>query len=217
MAALIVRQDLIEEHLSDGRDWLMDTETPSLADMSVHYVWEWMLEFRALRYMKDLFDPAVIPATTAVCSLCSSHWLNYECQTNDCGLQWISRVSAYVSAALAEHKPVLDTISGARAAEMITAAVAEDPQIVGFDEAEAARIGLKRHQIVSVTPADNGKRERSLPTRRGYRRLTTRFNRQSSNCRQAGLIQQTGGMHRDPGHCWECILPFPKALLCCEA
>ncbi|KAI0751555.1 hypothetical protein C8Q80DRAFT_1157919 [Daedaleopsis nitida] len=127
--------DLIEEQLSDGREWLMDTETPSLADMSVHYVWEWMQQYRPLRHMKDLFDPAVIPATTG----------------------WINRVSAYVSAAHAEHKPVLDTISGARAAEVITAAAAEDLKVVGFDEAEAARIGLKRHQNVSVTPADNGK------------------------------------------------------------
>ncbi len=50
----------------DGRTWLMDTETPSLADVSVHYVWEWMQQFRPLRYLKDLFEPASIPATTAV-------------------------------------------------------------------------------------------------------------------------------------------------------
>ena len=44
----------------------MDTESPSLADISVHYVWEWMQQFRPLRYMQDLFDPSSIPATTAV-------------------------------------------------------------------------------------------------------------------------------------------------------
>ena len=44
----------------------MDTEAPGLADFSVHYVWEWMLDFRPLRHMKDLFDPAVFPATVAV-------------------------------------------------------------------------------------------------------------------------------------------------------
>lgn len=59
-------QDLIEEQLSDGREWLMDTETPSLADLSVHYIWEWMQQFRLLRHLKDLFEPAVIPATAAV-------------------------------------------------------------------------------------------------------------------------------------------------------
>ena len=59
-------QALLEEQLVDGRDWLMDTETPSLADLSVHYVWEWMLEFRPLRHLKDLFDPAVFPRTVAV-------------------------------------------------------------------------------------------------------------------------------------------------------
>lgn len=59
-------QDLIEGQLSDGREWLMDTETPSLADLSVHYIWEWMQQFRPLRHLKDLFEPAVIPATAAV-------------------------------------------------------------------------------------------------------------------------------------------------------
>ena len=44
-------QALLEEQLVDGRDWLMDTETSSLADLSVHYVWEWMLEFRPLRHL----------------------------------------------------------------------------------------------------------------------------------------------------------------------
>ena len=57
---------MLEEQLSDGREWLMDTESPGLADLSVHYVWEWMLQFRPLRHMKDLFDPTVFPATVAV-------------------------------------------------------------------------------------------------------------------------------------------------------
>ena len=51
---------------------------------------------------------------------------------------------------------MLDTISGAQAAENITSSIAEDPKVVGFDEVEAARLGVKLKQTVSVTPADNG-------------------------------------------------------------
>ncbi|RPD66735.1 hypothetical protein L226DRAFT_498293 [Lentinus tigrinus ALCF2SS1-7] len=126
---------LIEEQLADRRTWLMDTETPGLADISIHYVWEWMQQFRPLRYMQDLFDPASIPATTA----------------------WITRMSEYIAASNAAQKLVLGTIPGAQAAENITSSVAEDPKVVGFDEVEASRLGVKLQQIVSVTPSDNGK------------------------------------------------------------
>ncbi|KAI0722226.1 hypothetical protein C8T65DRAFT_600032 [Cerioporus squamosus] len=126
---------LSEEQLADGRTWLMDTETPSLADVSVHYVWEWMQQFRPLRYMKDLFDPASIPATAA----------------------WIARMSEYIAASNAAQKLVLGSISGEHAAETITASITEDPQVVGFDEVEVSRLGLKPQQTVSVTPSDNGK------------------------------------------------------------
>lgn len=52
---------------------------------------------------------------------------------------------------------MLDNISGARAAEIIASSSApEDPSIVGFDAVEAARLGIERGQVVSVTPSDNG-------------------------------------------------------------
>lgn len=133
----------------------MDTETPSLVDVSVHYVWEWMLQFRALRHTKDLFDTATIPATTAVRFVqilsASRHVL-----TATCTAQWISRMTEYVVAAHTECKPVLGNISGARAAEIITASTAESPRTVGFDQTEASRLGIKLNEMVSVTPDDNG-------------------------------------------------------------
>lgn len=46
-------QALLEEQLADGREWLMDTETPSLADASVHFVYAWLQGFRSLG---DVFD-----------------------------------------------------------------------------------------------------------------------------------------------------------------
>ena len=65
-------------------------------------------------------------------------------------------MSEHIAALNAAQKLVLDTISGAQAAENITSSVVEDLKVVGFDEVEAARLGVKLRQTVSVTPADNG-------------------------------------------------------------
>ncbi|TBU49003.1 hypothetical protein BD309DRAFT_883205 [Dichomitus squalens] len=135
-SALSSHLALVEEQLSDGREWLMDTETPSLADISVHYVWEWMLAFRPLSYLKkELFDESQFPATLA----------------------WISRMSVYIAKEDAAHKGVLDNISGERAAELITSSESADLNVVGFDEVEAARLKVKLGETIAVTPTDNGK------------------------------------------------------------
>ena len=65
-------------------------------------------------------------------------------------------MSEYVAKAGSQQKNVLDNISGAQAAEIICSSETEDPKIVGFDAVEAARLGLKQYQYVSVTPSDNG-------------------------------------------------------------
>ncbi|KAI0663275.1 hypothetical protein C8Q70DRAFT_907485 [Cubamyces menziesii] len=129
---LVSHLALLEEQLADGREWLMDTETPGLADLTVHFSWAWMQQFRSLR---DLFDRARFPASIA----------------------WITRMSEYVAKAGSQQKSVLDNISGAQAAEIICSSETEDPKIVGFDAVEAARLGLKQYQYVFVTPSDNGK------------------------------------------------------------
>ncbi|KAH9852892.1 hypothetical protein C2E23DRAFT_824073 [Lenzites betulinus] len=122
---------LIEQQLTDGREWLLDTETPSLADISVQFPWAWIQQFRSLR---DLFDRAKFPATIA----------------------WIGRTAEYIAKA-GPQKFVVGNISGADAANIITGSTLEDPKIIGFDETEAARLGLKQGEYVSVTPSDNGK------------------------------------------------------------
>ncbi|PIL34616.1 hypothetical protein GSI_03395 [Ganoderma sinense ZZ0214-1] len=127
---------LIEEQLSDGREWLMDTETPGLADISVHYIWDWMLSFRPLRYIKnELLDDAKFPATLA----------------------WISRMSAYIAKENAAYNSVLDNLSGERAAELITSSMSADINAVSFDAVEASRLKVKLRDVVSVAPTDNGK------------------------------------------------------------
>ena len=42
-------------------------------------------------------------------------------------------MSEHIAALNAAQKLVLDTISGAQAAENITSSIAEDPKVVGFD------------------------------------------------------------------------------------
>lgn len=45
----------MEEQLSDGREWLFDTEQPSLADVSVYFPYDW------IKWKKDLFDTSKFP------------------------------------------------------------------------------------------------------------------------------------------------------------
>ncbi|KAI1786679.1 hypothetical protein LXA43DRAFT_1032860 [Ganoderma leucocontextum] len=136
ISALSSHLALIEEQLCDGREWLADTETPSLADISVHYVWDWMLSFKPLRHLKqELFDEIKFPATLA----------------------WISRMSAFIAEEDAAHKAVLDNLTGERAAELITSSVSADLNVVNFDEVEASRLKVKLRDLVSVAPTDNGK------------------------------------------------------------
>lgn len=53
-------QALVEEQLSDGREWLFDTEQPSLADVSVFFPLDW------IRWKKDLFDAKKFPHAVQV-------------------------------------------------------------------------------------------------------------------------------------------------------
>lgn len=46
---------MVEEQLSDGREWLFDTEQPSFADISVYFPYDW------IKWRKDLFDASKFP------------------------------------------------------------------------------------------------------------------------------------------------------------
>ena len=71
-------------------------------------------------------------------------------------------MSQFAAAAHTAQEAAFETISGSRAAEMITTGSFEDTSIVGFDEVEAGRLGVKLHQVVSVTPDDNGLSNQTL-------------------------------------------------------
>lgn len=54
---------LAEEQLYDGRDWLFDTVSPSLADISLHFLYACVAPFPAA---KTLFDASKYPKFVAV-------------------------------------------------------------------------------------------------------------------------------------------------------
>jgi hypothetical protein len=58
-----VIQAFVEEQLSDDREWLFDTELPSLADISVHFLLAWVHSFRGV---ESLYDATQIPRTLKV-------------------------------------------------------------------------------------------------------------------------------------------------------
>ncbi|KAF7313758.1 Glutathione S-transferase [Mycena chlorophos] len=131
ISSLAAHLNLVEEQLSDGRQWLLDTETPSLADISVHFVYAWT---KSLPGSKELFDEQAFPNT----------------------LKWLETVTAKLEQ-LKGSMPPPQKINAADAAAIIAAASFEPVHVVGFDEREAARLGLKAGIQVSVTPDDSGR------------------------------------------------------------
>ncbi|KAJ6484989.1 hypothetical protein C8R47DRAFT_1130413 [Mycena vitilis] len=122
---------LVEEQLSDGREWLFDTELPSLADISVHFVYAWAKSFRGV---ESLFDTSTFP------------W----------ALQWLARLTSYLDR-IKQQRPAVPKISGKDAAAHIVAAPFEPYNVVGFDTREGERLGLKAGDEVSVAPDDTGR------------------------------------------------------------
>lgn len=49
--------------MADGREWILDTSGPSLADVSGHFLLTWMVKFRGLR---DLIDIKTYPKAASV-------------------------------------------------------------------------------------------------------------------------------------------------------
>ncbi|KAJ7129726.1 hypothetical protein C8R44DRAFT_777507 [Mycena epipterygia] len=131
LSMLSTHLSLVEEQLSDGREWLFDTELPSLADVSVHFVYAWIKAFRGV---ESLFDSNTFPKS----------------------LEWLARLTAYLGR-LKERQGTVSKITGNDAAARIAAAPFEPYSVVGFDTREAARLGLKAGDEVSVAPDDNAR------------------------------------------------------------
>jgi len=121
----------VEEQLSDSREWLFDSELPSLADISVHFVLTWAKSFDR---KGSLFDIERIPNT----------------------LQWIDRLSQFLNKLKVTQTPPV-RLDGLVAAQKIVSSSHESYSIVGFDSIEATRLGLKEEQMVQVTAEDNSR------------------------------------------------------------
>ncbi|KAJ3510619.1 hypothetical protein NLJ89_g4566 [Agrocybe chaxingu] len=122
---------LIEEQLSDSRDWLFDTESPSLADISIHFVFAWARSFKGT---ESLFDSSKNPHT----------------------VKWLDRMNDFLKKQRASQK-VPTKLHGADAASRIVSGSHESYDIVGFEALEASRLGVKLGDIVQIAPEDTGK------------------------------------------------------------
>ncbi|KDR83782.1 hypothetical protein GALMADRAFT_236147 [Galerina marginata CBS 339.88] len=126
---------LIEEQLNDSREWLFNTASPSLADISVHFIFNWARSFKGTDV---LFDPTTIPFT----------------------LQWLERLSGHMKKLRQSQSPPIK-VQGADAATNITSSAYESYDVVGFDKTEATRLHVALGDMVQIAPEDTG---RNYPT-----------------------------------------------------
>ncbi|KAK6349152.1 hypothetical protein TWF730_009906 [Orbilia blumenaviensis] len=117
--------------LADGRNWLLKTDTPTLADIEAVWVFKWLTTM-----------PGAFPADTITT------------QQFPKVFAWMDRFSKVVDAKAKEY-PV-EKIKGDAAASKILNAGYAEPE--GGVEAEAVATvqGLKRGDVVSVYPTDSG-------------------------------------------------------------
>ncbi|KAJ7162061.1 hypothetical protein C8R46DRAFT_1164342 [Mycena filopes] len=113
-----------------NKEWLFNTEQPSLADISVHFVYTWIKPFSGV---ESLFDPYTFPKS----------------------LEWLARLTTYFARLKLNHAPVPE-ITGKDAAERIVAASFEPYDVVGFDAREGGRLGLNAGDEISIAPDDTG-------------------------------------------------------------
>ncbi|KAL0575659.1 hypothetical protein V5O48_006315 [Marasmius crinis-equi] len=118
---------LIEEQVSDGREWLFDTETPSLADVAVQFLLEYCQLPHFDKTLKGIFNQEKFPKT----------------------LQWLARINGYLKN-LKEERSLSEPLDGDTAGKMLASAQFEPYDVVGFDEELASWLGLKLGQTVSV-------------------------------------------------------------------
>lgn len=126
---------LVEEQLNDSREWLFDTELPSLADVSVHFVFAWGRSFKGT---DSLFDAKRIPRT----------------------IQWIDRMTEFIKEQQASQRAPAK-LHGLDAANKIISSSYEPYDVVGFDQVEASHLGVVLGDMVKIAPEDTG---RGYPT-----------------------------------------------------
>ncbi|KAJ3853154.1 hypothetical protein EV368DRAFT_73615 [Lentinula lateritia] len=130
MNALSAHLALVNEQLQDGREWLFDTELPSLADIGIHFTYNWVCGFPNTR---SLFDEARFPYA----------------------LRWLDRLNKFIKTTRNDF-PTPQILTGPEAADSIAKSSYEPYNVIGFDAFEAARLNLVKNQMVNVVPDDTG-------------------------------------------------------------
>ncbi|KAJ3811229.1 hypothetical protein F5876DRAFT_88425 [Lentinula aff. lateritia] len=123
---------LVNEQLQDGREWLFDTELPSLADIGIHFTYNWVCGFPNTR---SLFDEARFP---------------YALRAS-----WLDRLNKFIKTTRNDF-PTPQILTGPEAADSIAKSSYEPYNVIGFDAFEAARLNLVKNQMVNVVPDDTG-------------------------------------------------------------
>ena len=127
--------------LADGRDWVLKTEGPGLADIEAVWPLHWMAGIPGALPEKQ-FSPAVYPKVYA----------------------WIKRFNDAVSAARKKAaKP--RTLSGEEAAKLITQSGFRDAEgSVDAEDFVVEAQGLKKGDAVTVSPTDTGASKKDAGT-----------------------------------------------------
>ncbi|KAJ4478026.1 hypothetical protein J3R30DRAFT_3478351 [Lentinula aciculospora] len=130
MNALSAHLALVEDQLQDGREWLFDTELPSLADIGIHFTYNWL---RGFPNTKSLFDE----------------------RNNPYALKWLDRLNKFIETTRKDF-PSRIALTGPDAANLIANSPYEPYDVVGFNAPEAARVNIVEGQMVNVVPDDTG-------------------------------------------------------------
>jgi len=132
LSILTAHLALINEQLQDGREWLFDTELPSLIDIGIEFNYNWARSFQSAA---SLFDASRFPYA----------------------MKWLDRMREFFQTAR-KNAPSPRALSGADAAQMIASSPHEPYDVVGFDTVEATRLKVTHNSIVSMVPDDTGPR-----------------------------------------------------------
>ncbi|THH31301.1 hypothetical protein EUX98_g2888 [Antrodiella citrinella] len=130
-SAIAAHLNLLEQQLSDGREWLMDTSKPGLADIATHFVFSWVKYFRNIR---EVYDIKLVPKSIA----------------------WITRVSEHFDKLQKDGASPFENIEGSEAARLVCS-TQDQPPLPQSEPSELSRLSLKLGEPVSVSPSDNGK------------------------------------------------------------
>ncbi|KAH8830819.1 hypothetical protein DL96DRAFT_1594433 [Flagelloscypha sp. PMI_526] len=130
---------VFESQLSDNRSWVLNTNSPSLADIALHMIVSWLLS-PAFKHLKATppIPPSEFPRLT----------------------EWLDRFNAILRPAEGQAQKLQTAITGDEALKRLSNEVpliapASDASRV--DVADAQRLGIQFGDLVGVAPEDTGR------------------------------------------------------------